>query len=479
MGTDWSEPVYEAKAGIEVFPTTEEGWRELYSWREDTFLLRPYGGQYQKQEHLFRAFDDNGNEMAQTRRILGYGRFIVSTDARALAGGRLVLDLENNVADVEMHKLRLERALQIWRRSKMQVVASTWFLMLCGLGDWWVVAVPRGKFQTELIGYDPRVVVPTYDVTGKVLVSVTIESKTDDHTYKQVIDGKTITTTVNNGTPEVVTHNLGVPPVVHLRCIPWGTEPGHSLNAVEGIERAVATVDAMFTQQHAIASRFANPTLVTYGFKVAHNSDVNRFGRTITGVPKDARVEYLTGTSTIKETIEVVKEIDRHIRDTSPEFLFASDGAQESGEARNMRARAFIAKIEDIRDRVYPELARVLAMAVALEERRELDEGIDAVFTVKGPPVLPQSVVSELTALTEAERWMKRADIVRHLQRIGLVTPDADPDEYAAEVADEQAAKATAFLMGDARPGGSGDAGTVVEGEHVEADEPARMDGAA
>jgi len=455
MADDYSEPAYNALSGWDPNPTTEEGWHELYEFREEQYLQRPYGAALQKLEHLFRAFDDAGKEIDQTRRILRYGAFVVDTDARALGGGKLVLDLDHEEAEDPTRQAQLTEAVSLWRRSELKSQLSSWFLMLCALGDRWVAAVRTSAvrpYRMRLVSYDPRLVTPTYDATKTRLERVVIRSP--DGTIEQEYTATQVITRTGGNVTETWIHNLGVPPVAHLRCIPWG-QPEHSLSAASGIERAAAVVDGLLTQGKAIGHRFANPTLVTFGFKLGAGSDVQRFGRSIDGAPVAGKAEYLTaGVSVIGDLLEEAREIDRHIRDTCPEFLFASDSAGESGEARNMRARAFEAKIEDMRGPIYAQLARITAIAVAAEQGRAFDAGLDDCLTITGPPVLPQSRKGELEALELAKPGMKRADYTRQLQRLGFVPSDADPEMYAIAVADEQAGRAADFMRGDpAHPG--------------------------
>ena len=281
--------------------------------------------------------------------------------------------------------------------------------------------------------------------------------------YKRVLTKERIDVYYNGvlSVAESGPHGLGVVPAVHLQALPFD-QPEHSLPAASGIERIVARMDSLMTQAGAVGARFANPTLATFGFKVGRNSDVQRFGRMIDGAPKDGRAEYIEATTaSITQLLEAMREADRHLRDTCPEVLFSSDAAQESAEARSLRGNSFELKMEAMRGGIYGELCRVTGMAVALDANRAFGEE-DEQFIIHAPPVLPRGVKSELEALALIEPKIKRSDYIRHLQRLALVPADADPESYAAEVADEQAARATTFFDGQA-PASQEDAGDAPE----------------
>jgi hypothetical protein len=88
----------------------------------------------------------------------------------------------------------------------------------------------------------------------------------------------------------------------------------------------------------------------------------------------------------------------------------------------------------------------VICMAVAMEVRQRLDPDRYDKFRIDAPPILPRNVKAELEALDLVKGDLKRADRIRHLQRLGLVDATVDPEKYAAEVQDEQAVRAEQFF---------------------------------
>jgi hypothetical protein len=278
--------------------------------------------------------------------------------------------------------------------------------------------------------------------------------------YRRVVTRETVTVT-RNGTlseKESGPHGLSVVPMVHLRAKPL-IQPEHSLSAPEGIARLLMRADALVTQNAAIANRYGNPTLVARGFKVGAEgaAKVGRFGRMFDGVPKDGALEYVSvGEGVLPHLLEQQRDILKHIEQTAPEFVFASDAPQESGTARNMRVRSFALKMERMRRGFYRALSEVTAMAVSMERGGPAYDPDACPFKIDAPPVVPANLSEELTNLALVKPDIKRADYVRHLQRLGVVDTDEDPETYASEVADETAVRATQFFADGANGGGAG-----------------------
>lgn len=457
--TDYSTPPYRPVAAWYAYPDSEEGWRDLYDQRWQSYLLYPYSVAAQQGEHLFRAFDDSGNEIDQTRRVYRYGAFICDIDAAALFGPTgLTLELEKGAA-AEL----LTAGEVVWRRSKLALHLPLFGRMLCVLGDRFWEATRLGTerpYRATLVDHDPRTVSVTYDDTGKTIVEARI---CVDYMERQKRGPGTISEVVNryeriltptevrvelNGTPvlgESGPHLAGVVPLTHAKCIPFD-QPEHSLNASFGIERAVMHLDSNATQIKAVGVRYGNPTLVLAGMRVGANSDVQKFGRMIDGAPTDATASYLElKGEAIPPMLEAARELHTHIRDTSPEFLFASDAANESAEARSLRGQAFESKIGQMRSQVFAALCEATGIAAAMDAGRAYD-GDAPGFRIDAGPILPRNIKAELDGMELAKGDMTKADRVRHLQRLGLIDKNADPVQYAAEVADETAARATAFF---------------------------------
>ncbi len=447
MPPNLSEPVYNPTAGFDPYPETHQGWVDVYNFRWDCYLQQPYGAATQKNEHLFRAFDDSGNEIDQTRRVFRWYSFIVDTDARALAPGMLVLELEGEAKNRDL----LVQGERIWKRSRFRQQMARNFTKLCALGDCWIEAVrtnSRPPYDVKLVWYDPRSVNPVYDdETGAELVKVVIETgyleqipqnhRMDEtlHTYKRILTRDRIEVYKDGELQAAQSgpHGLGVVPCVHLQAIPWD-QPEHSLPAPAGVERALMKMDSISTQVRAIGNRYANPTLITYGFKVGGSSDVQRFGRMIDGAPVNGKAEYVEAEfSSIPALLDELKALDQHIRDTSPEVLFASDAARESAEARSLRANAFELKISSMRAGVYESIAEVTGYALALEANQKWGPTFD-VFHIDAPPILPKNLTQELDLLQKVKPDLTRADYIRHLQRLGFVPDDVEPEAYAKAV---------------------------------------------
>lgn len=462
---DYSQPTYEPSAAVDPYPQSEEEWRELYLWRWKQYLMHPYSAGDQKREHLFRAFDDSGNEIDQTRRLFRFYGFVVDTDARALTGGGLTLETHDRRPGQSKPSQLLAGEL-VWRRSRLATQLPVWSRMTCALGDWWIEPVRTSRarpYRTTLAGYNPQIVRATYDVeTGTRLERVEIDFQYLDsalgesvttgglstfRNYRRILTATRVEVWLDGKLDEAQSgdHNLGVVPIVHMQAMPWD-QPEHSLPAPFGIERALMKLDSYATQLGAIGNRFGNPTLVTYGYKLGASSDVQRFGRMIDGAPADGRTEYLeAGADAMASMLASWREIIAHVRDVTPEFLFASDAAQESAAARSLRGQAFEAKMLEMREINFAALAEVTAMAVAMDAGQPYDDE-EQPFRIDAPPIMPRHVGTEIEGLLLVRDAIKRADFTRHLQRLGIIGNDQDPEAYTREVADEQAERTTAFF---------------------------------
>jgi hypothetical protein len=478
-GRDWSEPAYNPVAGWDPYPSTEEGWRELYDLRWSMYLLHPYSAAVQKQEHLFRAFDDSGNEIDQTRRIFRYYQFIADTDARALHGGRLTLE----TFDTKPGKAKSDQLLKgevVWKRSRLASEFPKVARMLCPLGDYYLEAVRMSglpPYRTQIVARDPRTVTVTYDEeTGTQIVKARIcldyqdaEEARDGrgsptvHRYERILTREKVEIVRDGVSDGGKPHNLGVVPLVHLQCLPWD-QPEHSLPAPAGVERALMILDGLATQGKAIGNRYAAPTLVVKGMKLGPGSTIARFGRMIDGAPKDATAEYLeSALDSMPQILEYMKEVHSHIRDTSPEFLFASDGARESAEARSLRGQAFEAKMSEMRAGVFAGLSEVTAMAVAMDAALPFDP--DAVpYQIQAGEILPRNAKAEVETLILVKDRILAADFTRGLQRLGIVSNEHDPEAYSKEVADETADRASTFFAEGEEAGGGAEAGGAGDG---------------
>lgn len=447
-----------------AYPDTEAGWADRYDRLRCAYLQDPYDAGELKEYHLFRAIDDSGQVIDQANRLFGLYRFVVDTDVGGLLGGKLALKTTKDVPEAVRPKAQAAGEA-VWKRSHVDEQIEKWAKGAAKFGDYYIEAVRTSKrypFRTTLVGYDPRNVLPVYDdETGTRLVRVIVTTHYQDeptigsdgvtdegalHTYRREIDATTIQVW-RDGRPvpeESGPHRAGVVPCVHLQWAP-GDEPEHGLPAPLGLDLAVMRMDSLIAQFGAISNRYANPMGVVKGAKLGVDADIAQFGRWISGLPADGSVEYLeAGGEMLAHILAGIRLILEHAEKTEPEFLFADTG-NVSGEARSYKAAALENKIGNARMRIFGELARVIGYAVAMDADLETDP--DACpYVVEAPPILPRNTKGELEALELLKGDMKRADRVRHGQRLGFITPDQDPEAYAAEVLDENAARAAAFF---------------------------------
>jgi hypothetical protein len=436
-----------SNSALDPYPTTQTGWRLRYAALRRVYTMAEYGKGEMEIAKLFRALDDDSREIDWTRRVFGVGAFLVNTNARALTGGRLILERPRGGGNAET----LRGGERIWRRSEMALQATMAAKMTACLGDYWIEAVRTGArppYDTTLVCYDPDIVTPEYDTTVPTrLIKVTIDTVDDkNRPYQRVITADGVTVTIDGNVLDKVTgeHRAGTIPMVHLRWMPFG-DFAHSMSAMSGLDNVVMRMDSILCQIGAGLTRFGNPSIVVTGAMVSPG-DVGRFGRVYHGLPQGASMDYLQlDTSAIVGGLEVVRELLMHIRETRPEFLFANSGAGESGAARSYLAAAFESQIYEVRGHWFDALQRITGIAAAMDAGRQYDEEDDE-LTIDAPPPLPVDRKAQIEALYLAAGDIRRADRIRSLQALGMMDATVDPEAYAVQVADEESASAVSML---------------------------------
>jgi hypothetical protein len=458
FGTDltFRERSGTAAALLKTYPDSEQGWIDRYDRLWCAYLSEPYSTDEIKTFHLFRALDDNNAELDVTRRTFALFKFVVETDVGGCLGGRVALELEDGTTDANdtVRAGELEAGEAVWKRSLVDERLEAWVRSTLVMGDYCLEAVRTeavAPYRTTIVGYDARNVVLTYDqLTGTKLVKATIragfvdddhvagDGVTEDgarHTYRREVTAERIDVWIDGVHNETLSgpHGAGVVPVVHLQCIPF-TEPDHGLPAAIGIDEAIRMADSLATQAKAILTRFANPIGYISGAKVPEGSAIQKFGRWFSG-PADMKAAYLEPSGNmIQQLTEQLGLLLKHIEQTNPEFMFADNEANVSGESRAFKASAFENKIGGIRGRIFSALARIVGIAVAMDADKAYDPERKA-FKIDAPPILPRNVAGEVETLLSVRDAMTPGDFVRHLQRLGMVGLHEDPDAYAAKVA--------------------------------------------
>ena len=447
-----------ASIGVDPFayPGDEGSWSDWYQYRLDAYHGDTYSHAVVKAGQLFRALDDDGNVIAITRRLHRDVQHVVDVATAALAAG-LVLGVSADAPD-GLYKA----ARRIWRRGARTSVGK-WARLLTAMGDYYLEPVRVGPGKARLVGYDARVVVSEYSTDGlERLERVTITHQFADTTTAVSADGKPV---ITNTTPHVyqrilteteiiVTldgelveeqsgiHGLGVVPCVHLQSIPT-SEPEHALWVGHGMDRAEAEVDSLMSMISAIGDRTGNPRLEIKGAKVADESKISRFGRILNfhGGSKDALAAAgaryieptLAGVAVLLSASEILLA---DVRASMPEFIFGNAGANASGDALRLRMDQYKAKYTEIRDRWQDGLSRALGMALAIEAGRPFDEEIADALAWDAPPLTPINVQDIIAAVVAADGLgaIRAVDVVRSLQKTGLVDPSVDPAEYVAQI---------------------------------------------
>lgn len=439
------------------WPETWEEWQDEYSRREDYYRGEGYSLEEVKHYGLFRALDDDGKVISLTRQLTRDVQHVIDTDAAALSAG-LVLEAD----DATPEQLQLARS--VWKRSQWQARSKLAAHNLCQHGRVGLEAYLGTDRKGRIQLLDARhyrceyaddgvtlsrvwIVIPYFDAPH---LSTTGEPEggTVPHTYVRELTRSEVRTWIDGALDPAQSgpHGLGEVPFANGQFLPAG-DSEHGLWAAHGLASPLALYDSLYTQIQAVGNRRANPIPWLKGARLDSASAVDKFGRWITGLPPDGEVGYLEsdlrGLAVLLESANTAR---LNARETLPEFLFAGAGAQASGDALRWRAGAFELKIRSIREGYFSQIARITDLAVRYEQRQAYAPEED-LYRVEAAPVLPPDKAAELSALEAAGRLgMRRADQVRHLQRLGLIESTEDADEYALNAADETGERALTFF---------------------------------
>ncbi len=440
-------------------PTSEDGWRRYYSDRWGAYTGEQYSDAIQAEVPLFRAFDLNNKLIATTRRLCRDVAHVVDVGKSALA----LSEVTYSPLDVsEEERAALER---VWARSRIAELGELWSQHVCLAGDYYLEAYRRSDGQVAVIGHDARTVYPYYDEeTWSQIRSLTITKQWEEEpvvdAYGNVVEvsslhfhqreiratGIKVNKSINGKGMEASEgegdHGLNALPAVHLRAVLLD-QPEHSLWVGHGLDSAIAEADSLYSQISAISKRYADPHLVVVGPQIGSDSKALHFGRiiNISGSPEEianTEVKYLeSDLSAIKALLEAIDRLLSDVRLTLPEFLF-SGASGLSGEAIRRLENRFVRKYTAIRQRVYAGLAEVLSKAVSMELRRPYDGRV--LLQIEAPPILPADAASEVEILTKAAASgdVLQVDRIRGYQRLGIASPEMDPEVYRQKLEDER-----------------------------------------
>ena len=430
-----------------AYPETRAEWLALYQRRHEAYVGDPYSVSEMKELHLFRALDEDGEVMAETRRLTRDVQYVVDTHVDALIAGGLTLSRGPNGQAKD-----LKDAQAVWDRSGLGEHLERYLRNGATLGDMHFEAVRTDK-GSKVVSYDPQHVELTYDAeTGTQLERAVItipyfeprtvgkggEPGPEQEILRQYI--RVLTPghiqVFRDGEPspsESGPTNIPACTLVHVPYIPYRI-PEYGMSAAHQLDDCLTLIDSFLTQIHAIGTRHGNPLLQSAGGKVGASSAIGRLGRIVNG-PKDWSMSFVeptfSGLATLLQAVQTHRET---LRETMPEFLFTESGANASGSALNFRATQFVQKLRKIRRRIYHGLVRCLAIAVALE--RGSSEVKHRSIEIDAGDILPANVnaLLEQLRLTKEIHPLRPEDIIAHYQRVGILPADIDAAEYAASV---------------------------------------------
>lgn len=470
------------QAAIKPLPQTHEEWTLKMEVQEAWYDQARYTADESATGNLFRAEREDGTLIIETKRLTRDIQFVVDADRKLLFKGLTieVVPTGNDAADAAY----LEAAVAVWTRSQGVEQSAEWGLLLCKRGTMYLAPVLHpvgmGEKKAFIVGYDPVHVRTVFSPTGlpimdkasiKLMWRDALELAPDgelssnpiQHTSVRLMGPRTVELEVLDAEGELEVRDVAFPmwittfingvvedeqsgdpgigphvPLVQLKFQPSG-QPEWGLWACHGMEPALASIDSLWTMIQAGGARYGNPTLFLFGARLDEEGidSAQRFGRMFHGMDSEARAEYLEASmSGAVLLLSAVQDQRKAIRETLPEFLFLDSGANSSGKALSFRASELVSKIEEIRDRIYPCIARALEMAVSMDTGVEYTPDTRRLKITAGP-VLPVDTAALIESLAKVDSMsaIQRVDVVRHLQRVGLVPIEADPVEYAEALA--------------------------------------------
>lgn len=452
-------------------PTTESEWRERFDWLQRCYVGDGYSAEAEAAWHLFQARDNDNKELARTRRLMRDFAFVTDSDAHALFGDTLVLQLPDELGKAEQQRRGkiLDAGRGVWARSRMGEIAGN-LAHILALNGRIGIEIRRDRshapFGSRLVLHEPHTFHARFDdSSGTELEEVTITYRYTDpadidadgnvtenatiHVYQRRLTRTHIIVTLDGAevAAESGEHNQGVVPFV----LPlWQPVQGlaHGLNAAHGIESAIAEIDSIWTQISAIGKRVANPIPTVTGGTMASGTDAGQLGRWLYHGSKDARFGYMEPSMQgLAVLLDSINSLSDRVRATYPEFGLFGVGSGMSGEALKMLASRFESKIGSVRSRVLPAIARAVGIAVATEQDRAYDPEQDR-FELAAGPILPPDTAAEIQslALLTSARLIRRSDAIRTVQSLGYAPADIDPQKYVEQIDDESSDRAAAFF---------------------------------
>jgi hypothetical protein len=456
-----------------AWPTTHSARKDEWKRRREAALGMAYTRADEQFLGLFVATDMNGDETHRTRRVVRDGAFVIDVVAASLANG-LSLDLTDDATDRLMGEQNppddaegrarlaaakrevvaetLKPAAEVWRRSGVAENAGAWAWSLAALGDiGWEVMEPDEDGAT-FAAHKMEHVELYYDRTGRALEAVRIcfdfnetpddEGNVETKRYERWLRKDETKTRIGDGEWKSRPHKLGVVPFVHAQLFTSG-DPNMGLHAPWRLEDAEAVINSAVTQLQVIGTRTAAPWLHTIGFSLGDGEDASTAGKAI-GSPEGTDAKWLEpALQGLTSLVDNASNVRKHLVETQPAFLFADASANASGTALSYRAGAYKGLVEPVQRRFWRALARLTALALAMEQDRAYDPATDDVFAVQGAPALPEdraALADLLIKLEDADKVLA-VDVVRALQGAGMVPADRSADEYLVELRAEADAK--------------------------------------
>ena len=442
-----------------VWPVSRDNRIEEIKRRRAAYLGLGYSDAEIREMGLFRALDGSNNISAEAVRLFRDIAFVVNIDAASIASPEWRVSVDGSITD-EMERTTLRALIdEVWEASQIDDRRHLWARTVCSEGEALLEVVQTAAEIPRIVLHPYERYALTYDRTGLDIVRAVIdvdlppeETVNADGTidvgpkprrYRRILTPDEVRAYMDGVliAEESGPNPLGVVPVVRLCFMPV-LDGSFCVQAGYGYDAAVAAFDSYVKQVQTLGTRQGNPVIVGVGVDVGDGASLQEQGRAI-AVPQDTDVKYLepslAGVDVLVKTLESARTA---MVQTLPEFMFADASAASSGAALSLRSQAFVGFISPIREAFFDGVERAMGYALAMMSGQPWGPESDVV-EVDGGPAVSQDValLAQLYAALADAGFMTSADVIKHLQAMGIASDGMDPSEYARVAQAERQAR--------------------------------------
>lgn len=441
------------------WPESRENRIEEVRRRRRAYLGLGYSDAEIREMGLFRALDGSNNISAEAVRLFRDIAFVVNVDAASIASPSWRISVDESVTEEADREALRALIDEVWEASQIDNRRHLWARTVCSEGEALLEVVQTASEIPRIVMHPYERYALTYDRTGLDIVRAVIdvdlppeETVRPDGTidvgpkprrYRRILTPTEVRAYIDGVlvAEESGPNPLGVVPVVRLCFMPV-LDGSFCTQAGYGYDAAVAAFDSYVKQVQTLGTRQGNPIIVGAGVDVGDGASLQEQGRAI-AIPTGTEVSYLEPSfAGVDVLVKILESARSAMVQTLPEFMFADASAAASGAALSLRSQAFVGFISPIREAFFDGVERAMGYAIAMISGRPWGADSDVV-EVDGGPAVSQDValLAQLYATLADAGFLTSADVVKHLQAMGIASDATDPGEYARVAQAERQAR--------------------------------------